>query len=60
MTHDASQTLLEVLLAALNLAIQQLAEDHTLERIYRKYGVWDDRQQTLKGGQQPIALSGGY
>jgi polar amino acid transport system substrate-binding protein len=26
------------LLTALNLAIQQLAEDHTLERIYRKYG----------------------
>jgi polar amino acid transport system substrate-binding protein len=36
------------LLTALNLAIQQLAEDHTLERIYRKYGVWDDRQFALK------------
>jgi polar amino acid transport system substrate-binding protein len=38
----------KTLLLALNWAIQQLAEDHTLERIYRQYGVWDDRQQTLK------------
>jgi polar amino acid transport system substrate-binding protein len=45
-----------ILLAALNLAIRQLAEDHTLERIYRKYGVWDDRQQTLKDYQaQPVS-----
>jgi len=35
------------LLAALNHAIQQLAEDSTLERIYRKYGVWDERQEHL-------------
>jgi His/Glu/Gln/Arg/opine family amino acid ABC transporter permease subunit len=36
------------LLAALNQAIQQLAENHTLERIYRKYGVWDERQERLR------------
>src|SRR5277367_566777 len=29
------------LLAALNQAIRDLDEDHTLERIYRKYNVWD-------------------
>jgi polar amino acid transport system substrate-binding protein len=36
------------LLAALNDAIAALADDHTLERIYRKYGVWDERQEKLK------------
>jgi polar amino acid transport system substrate-binding protein len=36
------------LLAALNQAIKELAQDHTLERIYRKYGVWDERQERLK------------
>jgi polar amino acid transport system substrate-binding protein len=36
------------LLAAMNQAVQELAADHTLERIYRKYGVWDDRQAGLK------------
>ncbi len=36
------------LLAALNEAVHELAQDGTLERIYRKYGVWDDRQQELK------------
>lgn len=35
------------LLAALNQAVTELAQDHTLERIYRKYGVWDDRQKLL-------------
>jgi polar amino acid transport system substrate-binding protein len=35
------------LLAALNKAIKELAEDRTLEQIYRKYGVWDDRQAAL-------------
>ena len=34
------------LLAALNQAIGELAQDHTLERIYRKYGVWDERQES--------------
>ncbi len=32
------------LLGALNQAITELAQDHTLERIYRKYGVWDERR----------------
>src|SRR5882757_6730115 len=36
------------LLPALNLAIKELADDHTLERIYRKYNVWDERQEGLK------------
>ncbi|MDB6066423.1 MAG: yecS [Pedosphaera sp.] len=36
------------LLAVLNNAIGELAQDHTLERIYRKYGVWDERQAQLK------------
>ena len=35
-------------LAAHNQAIVELAEDHTLERIYQKYGVWDERQVALK------------
>jgi polar amino acid transport system substrate-binding protein len=38
----------KTLLAALNSAIKELADDHTLERIYRKYNVWDDRQEGLK------------
>src|SRR5450756_2057467 len=33
--------------AALNKAIEELYQDHTLERIYRKYDVWDDQQQRL-------------
>jgi polar amino acid transport system substrate-binding protein len=36
------------LLAALNQGIQELAAEHTLERIYRKYNVWDERQAQLK------------
>jgi polar amino acid transport system substrate-binding protein len=36
------------LLAALNKGITELAQDHTLERIYRKYGVWDERQAHLQ------------
>ena len=39
------------LLAALNQALQDLARDGTLERIYRKYGVWDERQDRLKDYQ---------
>ena len=35
------------LLAALNVAIAQLSQDGTLERIYRKYDLWDDRQKML-------------
>jgi polar amino acid transport system substrate-binding protein len=37
-----------LLLAAINQAITQLAQDHELERIYRVYGVWDERQEQLK------------
>lgn len=44
-----------LLLAALNRAIQDLNADHTLERIYRKYGVWDERQERLKD-YQPEAV----
>ncbi len=36
------------LLAAVNQAFGELARDGTYERIYRKYGVWDDRQAALK------------
>ena len=36
------------LLAALNRAIEELANDGTLEQIYRKYGLWDERQERLK------------
>jgi polar amino acid transport system substrate-binding protein len=35
------------LLLAINQAIEKLAQDRTLERIYRKYGVWDERQEHL-------------
>jgi polar amino acid transport system substrate-binding protein len=38
----------KTLLAALNQAIQELAADGTLEKIYRKYDVWDERQAGLK------------
>ncbi len=44
------------LLAALNKAIEDLIDDHTLERIYRKYGLWDERQQRLKD-YQPEAVA---
>jgi len=44
------------LLAALNQAIRELAADHTLERIYRKYGVWDERQEGLQN-YQPQAVA---
>jgi His/Glu/Gln/Arg/opine family amino acid ABC transporter permease subunit len=37
----------QTLLAGINGAIEQLLQDHTLERIYQKYGIWDERQQTL-------------
>lgn len=35
------------LVVAVNRAIRDLAGDGTLERIYRKYGVWDNRQTML-------------
>lgn len=31
------------LIAALNKVIDELSQDHTLEKICRKYGVWDER-----------------
>src|SRR5579864_6657499 len=36
------------LLAALNQAFTDFGRDGTFERIYRKYGLWDTRQETLK------------
>ncbi|MGH7968988.1 MAG: amino acid ABC transporter permease, partial [Limisphaerales bacterium] len=47
------------LLSALNLAIHQLAADGMLERIYRKYGIWDERQQAIKDFQAPAAVATG-
>ena len=44
------------LLAALNQAIDALVSEHALERIYRKYGVWDERQEHL-GDYRPEALA---
>ena len=38
--------------AAINKAITELSADGTLERIYRKYGLWDARQEHL-GDYQP-------
>jgi len=44
------------LLAALDLAIEQLAGDGTLEKIDRKYNIWDDRQRGLKDYKpEPVA-----
>jgi len=42
------------LLAAINKAIEDLSADHTLENIYRKYGIWDERQQGLKDYQPQV------
>jgi polar amino acid transport system substrate-binding protein len=44
------------LLAAINTAIEELAQDHTLEKIYRKYGVWDERQESLKDYQPEVVV----
>ncbi|PYJ97432.1 MAG: amino acid ABC transporter permease [Verrucomicrobia bacterium] len=46
--HDAA------LLAAVNQAIEDLVQDNTLERICRKYGVWDERQERLKDYQPEV------
>jgi polar amino acid transport system substrate-binding protein len=40
-----------LLLAALNQAVNELTDDGTLERIYRKFGLWDERQVGLKDYQ---------
>jgi polar amino acid transport system substrate-binding protein len=37
------------LLAAINQAITELSQSRTLECIYRKYGLWDERQASLQG-----------
>src|SRR5438876_8205656 len=36
------------LLTAINGAIEQLLQEHTLEHIYQKYGIWDEQQRALK------------
>lgn len=36
------------LLAAINQALVDFGRDGTLERIYRRYGLWDERQDRLK------------
>jgi polar amino acid transport system substrate-binding protein len=46
------------LMAAMNQAITELASDGTMERIYRKYNVWDERQEHLKD-YQPEAVAQG-
>jgi len=43
---------------AVNSAIEQLIRDGSLERIYRKYGIWDERQQLLKDYQPPAVTEG--
>ena len=43
------------LLAAINQAMAELAESRTLECIYRKYGVWDERQGALAGHTPEVA-----
>ncbi|MBI3877965.1 MAG: ABC transporter permease subunit [Verrucomicrobia bacterium] len=45
----------KTLLAALNTAIEELAADHTLENIYRKYGLWDESQEHLKDYKPEVA-----
>jgi polar amino acid transport system substrate-binding protein len=37
------------LLNAINQAIVELGDARTMEAIYRKYGVWDERQTSLQG-----------
>lgn len=46
------------LLAAINEGIEQLVADGTLERIYRKYGLWDERQEGLKIYQPEVVPEG--
>jgi polar amino acid transport system substrate-binding protein len=52
----------EALRAALNAAIAQGLADGTLQRIYEKYGVWNDAQQQLAaaavGWPPPFAAAG--
>jgi polar amino acid transport system substrate-binding protein len=37
----------QTLLVAINSALERMAGDHSLERIYQKYSLWDERQQAL-------------
>jgi polar amino acid transport system substrate-binding protein len=48
------------LAAAINAAITQLYGDGTLERIYRKYEVWDDRQVQLKDYKAEVVADGNH
>lgn len=42
------------LLTAINKAIEELSQDHTLERLCQKYGIWDERQQGLRDYQPEV------
>jgi His/Glu/Gln/Arg/opine family amino acid ABC transporter permease subunit len=44
------------LLTALNTALVELGREGTLERIYHKYGLWDDRQRQL-GDYRPEKIT---
>ena len=48
----------KALLDALNQAIGELAENGTLERIYRRYGLWEASQEHLKDYQPELAPNG--
>lgn len=46
------------LLAAVNQALTDFGRDGTLERIYRQYGLWDERQERLKDYRpEPVSQS---
>ncbi len=45
------------LLAAINEAIDHLSSCRTLECIYRKYGLWDERQALLQGYKPESTLT---
>ncbi len=47
----------ETLLSAINDALGQLIADHTLERIDRNYGIWDERQPLLKEARPAMAAA---
>jgi polar amino acid transport system substrate-binding protein len=44
------------LLAAINQALEEMLRDGTLERIYRKNGLWDQRQALLESYQQETVV----
>ena len=47
------------LLAAVNEVIRELAAEGTLERIHRRHGIWDERQEQLKSYRaEPVARVG--